>query len=269
MDKISLVPDVLFNIGPIGVTNANLTLAITVLVISIIGFFVGKKARLVPTRFQVAIEAIFMFFYDKVQLASPSEKYFKPILYIVTTIFILVLTVNLFSFMPLLHSFRLGEASLLKTATAHFSFPIAITILVVFLSNITAFVINPFKYLGNFIRIKEFLKVRSVGTFLNALLEIFLGVMGIVGELAKLVSLSARLFGNMLAGELISIIILGLVPFVAPIPFYALGLLSAVIQALVIALLSMQYLGGMIGSVLDPEDEKRRKSIEVSGEIVA
>lgn len=81
------------------------------------------------------------------------------------------------------------------------------------------------------------------------LLDIFLGVMDIISELAKIISISARLFGNIIAGEIIGVVMVFLVPFIVPIPFFVLSLFSGVIQAFVFALLSMQFIAGSIEGV--------------------
>ena len=65
--------------------------------------------------------------------------------------------------------------------------------------------------------------------------------MDIVGESAKLVSLSFRLFGNIFAGEVLTAVMLFLVPFIAPLPFMFLGLLTAVVQAFVFSVLTLIF----------------------------
>ena len=81
-----------------------------------------------------------------------------------------------------------------------------------------------------------------------------LGLLDIIGELAKVISLSARLFGNILAGELIILIIAGLAaftPFFIPIPFFVLSIFSGVVQTFVFVLLSIGFMSTTINSVKD------------------
>jgi F-type H+-transporting ATPase subunit a len=98
------------------------------------------------------------------------------------------------------------------------------------------------KYVGNFIKIGPLLKARNIKDVLMGILDLFLGVMDIISELAKIISVSARLFGNVIAGEIIAVVILFLVPYIIPIPFFILSLFSGLIQAFVFALLSMQFI---------------------------
>jgi len=95
-------------------------------------------------------------------------------------------------------------------------------------------------------------KVRSVAGLLKALLDIFLGFMDIIGELAKIVSLSARLFGNVFAGEAMVAVITGIsayTQFIVPMPFYILSAFSGLIQALVFAILALSFISGMHNSI--------------------
>jgi len=63
---------------------------------------------------------------------------------------------------------------------------------------------------------------------------------------ARVLSLSLRLFGNIFGEELVIIILASLVPFIVPLPMMFLGLLTATLQALIFAILTMVYLGGAV-----------------------
>ena len=63
---------------------------------------------------------------------------------------------------------------------------------------------------------------------------------------ARVLSLSLRLFGNIFGEELVIVILATLVPFIVPLPMMFLGLLTATLQALIFAILTMVYLGGAV-----------------------
>jgi len=65
----------------------------------------------------------------------------------------------------------------------------------------------------------------------------------IVSHLARMMSLTIRLYANMLASDLLMLICFSMLPFLAPVVFLGLHALVAVIQAYVFMLLSMIYLG--------------------------
>lgn len=71
---------------------------------------------------------------------------------------------------------------------------------------------------------------------------IFLLPFEIIGQVSRTVSLSLRLFGNILSGELISAIVFGLIPLIAPLPFIGLGLFLGVLQAYVFTALASLYI---------------------------
>ena len=71
----------------------------------------------------------------------------------------------------------------------------------------------------------------------------FLLPINILEDFTKPLSLSFRLFGNILADELVVGVLITLVPLVIPIPIMLLGLFTSAIQALVFATLAGAYIG--------------------------
>nr|YP_009154342.1 ATP synthase CF0 subunit IV [Metasequoia glyptostroboides]AKM70800.1 ATP synthase CF0 subunit IV [Metasequoia glyptostroboides] len=65
----------------------------------------------------------------------------------------------------------------------------------------------------------------------------------ILEDFTKPLSLSFRLFGNILADELVVAVLVSLVPLVVPIPVMFLGLFTSGIQALIFATLAAAYIG--------------------------
>ena len=68
----------------------------------------------------------------------------------------------------------------------------------------------------------------------------------IISHLARIMSLTFRLFGNMVAKHKLLLVLALLMPFGAPIPILGLGLLVSFVQAYVFTLLTMLYLSGSI-----------------------
>ena len=71
----------------------------------------------------------------------------------------------------------------------------------------------------------------------------FLLPINILEDFTKPLSLSFRLFGNLLADELVVGVLITLVPLVVPIPLMLLGLFTSAIQALVFSTLAGAYIG--------------------------
>jgi hypothetical protein len=67
------------------------------------------------------------------------------------------------------------------------------------------------------------------------------GILEFVAEIARLISFTFRLFGNMLAGEILLLVMTFLAPFLVALPFYGLETFVGVIQAFVFAMLTLVF----------------------------
>jgi F-type H+-transporting ATPase subunit a len=68
----------------------------------------------------------------------------------------------------------------------------------------------------------------------------------IISHFSRPVSLSIRLFGNIFAEELLIVVIASIIPFLLPLPFMAIAIFTATIQAFVFVLLACIYIGGAV-----------------------
>ena len=71
-------------------------------------------------------------------------------------------------------------------------------------------------------------------------------IIELISHVARVMSLTLRLFGNIFGEELVIIILASLVPFVVPLPMMFLGLLTGTLQALIFVVLTMVYLGAAV-----------------------
>lgn len=70
----------------------------------------------------------------------------------------------------------------------------------------------------------------------------------LISHLSRVMSLSLRLFGNIFGEHLVVLIIASIIPFVAPLPIMALGLIVGPLQAFIFMKLTMIYLGGAVAT---------------------
>jgi F-type H+-transporting ATPase subunit a len=68
----------------------------------------------------------------------------------------------------------------------------------------------------------------------------------VISHFSRPVSLSIRLFGNIFAEELLIVVIASIVPIIMPLPFMAISLFTATIQAFVFVLLACIYIAGAV-----------------------
>ena len=85
---------------------------------------------------------------------------------------------------------------------------------------------------------------KHIGKFftLKSPVDFFVGILEFISEIAKMISFSFRLFGNVFAGEVLLIIMAFLAPYVVPVPFLGLELFVGFIQALVFAMLTTVFI---------------------------
>jgi F-type H+-transporting ATPase subunit a len=91
---------------------------------------------------------------------------------------------------------------------------------------------------------------------------IFVFPLEIISQLSRTLSLTIRLFGNVLSTDLIVAIIFSLIPFIVPLPLAALGMLTGVLQAYIFTVLASLYISSAI-EIADVEEERRQMKQEL------
>lgn len=70
----------------------------------------------------------------------------------------------------------------------------------------------------------------------------------IISHLARLLSLTVRLYANMFAGDLVTLVFFSLIPIAIPVIFLGLHIFVALLQAYIFLLLAMVYLAGAVAA---------------------
>lgn len=242
--SISLAPNILFYLGGLPVTNTLLWGFVISAVMILFTLWVRHSLKPVPGRTQNIVELLLESGYSFVKTTIGSDKKAKRIFPLVFTMFIFALVANLAVYIPgqsavVLHKAD-GVVPVFRAVMSDYGMVFVMTLITFLLTQIIAIIVHgPFGYLGKFFNFKS-------------PLQFFLGIMDIIGELAKVISLSFRLFGNIFAGEVLGAVMLFLAPFFIPLPFLFLGLLTATVQAFVFAVLTLVFVG--MASEID-EDE--------------
>lgn len=245
---IQLATEEAFKIGSFTVSNAMTATFVTTLIIIVFALLVRRKAGVVPSRLQVAFEEIFMMYLTQLE-ESVGEKKARLIAPLITTLFLFVIVANNFILIPFLGSFTTEHGHFFRTPTTDYSLTIALALITMGAAHLIAFVAAPLQHVGNYIRVRPLWQIitgkKPVSELFNAFIEIFLGVLEILGDIIKVISLGTRLFGNLLAGEVVLIVISGLMfatQFLVPIPFIVMATFAALIQAFVFGLLSTIFI---------------------------
>lgn len=103
-------------------------------------------------------------------------------------------------------------------------------------------------------------KTVGVGSYIKSYFEpIFVMFpLNVIGELSKILSLSIRLYGNMMSGTVIGVVILAIIPIAFPVLMQGLGLISGAIQAYIFTILSAVYIAAAIESEPEKFDDEQQ-----------
>ena len=233
-----LAPDVLITVGRLPITN---TILNTLLIdAALIGgaIYLSKNIKKIPGMFQNIIEMLVETYYNFIESIAGAKNTPKIFPWVMT-FFIFILLANWSGLLPGVGSIGFwhedhGEHHLIPlmrnlTSDANATFALAIISLVA--THVMAVRATGWKdYLGRFFTLKMFPILLLVG-----LLEI-------ISEFTKIVSLSFRLFGNIYAGEVVLHTVSSLFAFLAPIPFMTLEIIVGLVQALVFSILTMVFM---------------------------
>ena len=231
MEDISLKAEELFAIGGFGVTNSLLLTFIVFFTLILASFFIHKNIRIIPGAFQGTLEMGMEWLLGLMEPMLGSMKKAEQYFPLVATIFIFIMASNLSGILPGVGSLvvRHGgeEISLLRSPAADLNFTLAFAVISVMVTNIIGMsAVGVFAHLGKFLNFK------------NPIL-FFIGILEMVSEIAKIISLSFRLFGNVFAGEVLLTIVAFLAPYIIPLPFLFLEMFVGLIQAFVFAMLTL------------------------------
>lgn len=240
--NISLAAETLFHIGTFPVTNTLIVAWVLAVVFIVFAILVGTRLREVPKGLQnaaeAAIEALLRLVEGVTQNRAQAIKFFP----LVATIFLFVLFSNLIEVVPGLGTIGLREVHegeslivpFLRSASADLNFTLALALsAVIGVQVMGVAAIGVAKYAGKFF-VPPWKQPYGIGTFV--------GLLELVGEVAKIVSFSFRLFGNIFAGEVLLTVVLVLVPYLVPLPFLFLELFVGFVQALVFSMLTIVFL---------------------------
>lgn len=238
MEKISLSSEIIFHIGSWPIANSVIATWLAIILLGILFFISTRKMKLIPSGiqnfFEFAVEALINLCESVTQDRKKAEKFLPW----VATFFLFILTANWMELIPGFSAIGIKEIvhgeteiiPILRSANTDMNTTLAMAIISVFM--IQFFGITT---IGFF---------RHVGKFINfsSPINFFVGILESISEIAKIISFTFRLFGNIFAGEVLLVVISFLIPYIIPIPFYGLELFVGFIQALVFAMLTLVFM---------------------------
>jgi F-type H+-transporting ATPase subunit a len=219
--KVMKTPDVfpvdMISIGPVAVTNTVIITWLAMAVIIIGSYLLTRRLSLTPGISQEVLESLMEAAEKTIKETVPIDPW--EVIPLIMTLWILIGVSNLIGLVP-------G----LMTPTADINTTFAFAVISFSLMHVVGI-----KTMG----LKRYLSHYTEPSWI--LLPIH-----ILAEFTRTIALAVRLFGNMLSGDMIAVIILGIAGFLVPIPFALLHVIIGLIQAYIFGILTLVFIAGGI-----------------------
>jgi F-type H+-transporting ATPase subunit a len=277
---IAIAPETLFTVGPVRVTNSLFMMFVVMGLLLIVGGLIARNAKLVPGRWQSLFEVAAAFILDLAE-STGGRSFGRRIFPLVGGIFIFLLIANYTGILPGVGTIGIyrteaagreadrtnpsGGAAVPSTTAENQAVETETTAvgaeqadaphpeLVPILRAPTADLnMTLAMALVTFTTVQILgIRAHGLGGRLKHMADPpFIFPIELVSEFGRIISLSARLFGNVLAGEVLlgvmyalaNVAKIAIVPLLVPVIFIVLELLFGTIQALVFALLTAIYI---------------------------
>ncbi len=235
---VTLAPHIVGEFFGLQITSTILTAWLTILVLVALVTFSTRKLKMIPSKGQSIIEllvsGLYSFVEDTLENKQATKRYFP----VIATIFIFVLAMNWIGLLPGVTSIgyyaeHAGETELIPffyPAATDLNITIAIALIAVFTVEMAGVLALGFwRYGGKFINF-------------SSPLAFAIGLIELISELARLVSFSFRLFGNIFAGKVLLLVVMLFVPYILPVPIMAYEMFVGVIQAAIFAVLTLFFI---------------------------
>lgn len=232
---IHLEPTVLTHLFGLPITNTLLTSLVVSGLLILGAYFLGRNLRLVPGKLQAATEGIIEFPYTFVrETLEFDDKLTRWVFPLVMTIFLFVLSANWFGLLPFIGAIGINDHGhflpFFYPVNTDLNVTLALSVVAFFAIEIAGIVtLGALRYAGKFVNFKSPL------AFAVGIIELF-------SELARLVSFSFRLFGNIFAGKVLILVVFSFVPLIVPVPLIAFEVFVGFIQAAIFALLTLFFI---------------------------
>lgn len=234
---ISLAAETLFKIGKFSFSNSFIVSLLISLFLIIFAFWFKEEAKK-ENKSNLYLFSFFLFsgifsFFKKT-IGKKKAKQFFPLL---AGFFIFITLNNWSGLLP-----GMGTIGFWQQEKGH-------RVLIPFLRGGTADLNSTFALAIFSVLASQYFAIKNLGLkkylkkYLNFSdpIKFFVGILESISEMAKIMSFSFRLFGNIFAGEVLLTVMLALLPFLAPLPFLGLEIFVGFIQAFVFTSLSLVF----------------------------
>ena len=186
--------------------------------LALFSFLATRRMNILPGGVQNVMEVIIEGFDNLlIETMGPEGRPFFPL---IATLGLYILTSNLLGLIP---GFESPTSNLNTTAS--------MALVVFVMTHVVGIRIHGFKYVKHFLGPIWWLAPLML-------------VLELISHFARIISLSVRLFGNIMGEDKVLAVVVLLVPFLVPLPVFVLMIFTSFIQTIVFMLLAMMYIAG-------------------------
>lgn len=254
--EATLFAEPIFHVGSFTITNSLIMSWVTVFILVVIFVLVGKKIKKVPKGIQNIFEIILEKALELGDSITGERKKTEKFLPISLALFLFILVNNWLGLLPGVGTIGFNEVDgahrvfvpILRGGTADINTTLALALFAVVASHIMGVLtIGIWNHLNKFLNFEAFMAIpgkikKDFSIVLVNPIKAFVGIVELIGEVAKVASLTFRLFGNIFAGEVLLASMMALFAYFLPLPFMFLEIIVGIIQALIFAILTMVFM---------------------------
>lgn len=222
MRALTVIPETVATFGPVRITETVVNTWVVMAALILAAFLATRRLAIRPTKVQGLLETIYTAIAGTIREILPVESHL--VVTVLGTLWLFIGVANLAGLVP-------G----LKTPTADLNTTFALALVSYAMTHLVGIAAQG---------LRAHLAHYAEPTWL--LLPFHL-----IAEATRTVALAVRLFGNMLSGEMVAVIILGIAGLLVPVPFALLHIVIGLIQAYIFGMLTLVFIAGGLGATTD------------------
>jgi F-type H+-transporting ATPase subunit a len=233
---ISIAPEVLFHIGPLAITNAQVLGTLGSLLLLWMLFSVAKAVRTGSrSRFMHGFMALFENLYDTAVEVIGDKKVAAKVMPLAVTLFLFFLVNNWLGLLPVVGPLTWHGQPLFRGAAADLNTTLGLAAISIVTAQ--AWALKRRGFIGSALRY-------TANPFKDPL-HFFIGILEFIAEFSRTAALALRIFGNVFGGEVLLVVIAFLTSYFAAVAlpvFYVLELFVGAVQAYVFFMLTIAFI---------------------------
>lgn len=233
---VPLAAEPVFHIGPLAITNAMLLGVITGIVVLILFGLAARRSTVKPaSKFAFAMETLVDFIFGIARENFSNERQARKHLPLLITLFTFIIIANLSGLLPGVSTITYGDVPLLRAFTTDLNGTLALAVLTI--GTVQFYAVKELGIVGH---LKHYFTDKPWNP-----MNLFIGLIEVMGEFIRILTLSMRLFGVIYAGEVLIHVVGslgGIFGWATQLPVYLMEVFFSAIQAYLFVMLTTVYL---------------------------